>query len=89
MRPTHRTIRLPALLLSAVAFAACRQGSSDGTASAAAQPRGEWDPTTVALLPEEPPPRGASQFSTDFSRHVVPYREVFSGGVPKDGIPPL
>ena len=89
MRPTYRTIRLPALLLSAVAFAACGQGSSDGTASAAAQPRGEWDPTTVVLLPEEPPPRGASQFSTDFSRHVVPYREMFSGGVPKDGIPPL
>ncbi len=40
------------------------------------------------FLPDEPPPLGAdSQFSTDFSRHIVPYREILSGGPPKDGIP--
>ena len=85
----HRTTLLPALLLTAVGFAACGQGNSDGTTSSATAPRGGWDPSTVALLPEESPPRGANQFTTDFKRHVVPYREVFSGGVPKDGIPPL
>ncbi len=26
---------------------------------------------------------------TDFSRHTVPYSEIMSGGVPRDGIPPL
>ena len=26
---------------------------------------------------------------TDFSRHTVPYSEILSGGVPRDGIPPI
>ena len=43
-----------------------------------------------ALLESEPPPRGAiQQFRTDFSRHTVSYREVLSGGPPKDGIPAI
>jgi hypothetical protein len=42
------------------------------------------------FLPEEAPPSGATmEFSTDFSKHIVPYREVFSGGPPKDGIPAI
>jgi hypothetical protein len=42
------------------------------------------------LLPEEPAPLGAeNQFSTDFSRHTVSYRDVLSGGPPKDGIPAI
>jgi hypothetical protein len=41
-------------------------------------------------LEEEAPPAGATnQFSTDFSRHTVPYSEILSGGPPKDGIPPI
>lgn len=28
-------------------------------------------------------------WETDFSRHSVPFSEIFSGGVPRDGIPPL
>ena len=28
-------------------------------------------------------------WETDFSRHSVPFDEIFSGGVPHDGIPPL
>lgn len=43
-----------------------------------------------ALLPEEPPPRGAEfEFTTDFSRHSVPYSEILSGGPPKDAIPAI
>jgi hypothetical protein len=46
--------------------------------------------STVTLLPEEPPPSGAeSQFSTDFSKHTIPYSEILSGGPPKDGIPAI
>jgi hypothetical protein len=47
--------------------------------------------TAPPLLPDdEPPPSGAqSEFSTDFSIHNVPYSDIFSGGPPKDGIPPL
>ncbi len=48
-------------------------------------------PTEAAaptLLPEEDPPAGAErEFITDFSKHSVPYREILSGGPPKDGIP--
>jgi len=44
----------------------------------------------VDLLPEEEPPAGAaSEFSTDFARHTVPYGQILSGGPPKDGIPAL
>jgi hypothetical protein len=44
--------------------------------------------STVTLLPEEAPPSGAeAQFSTDFSKHTIPYSEILSGGPPKDGIP--
>ena len=45
-------------------------------------------PESVELLAEESAPPGAArQFSTDFSRHTVPYSEILSGGPPKDGIP--
>jgi hypothetical protein len=41
------------------------------------------------IVPADPPPDGANQFTTDFSRHTVPYREIRSGGPPKDGIPAI
>lgn len=42
------------------------------------------------LLPTESPPRGTeNEFTTDFSKHSVPYSEILSGGPPKDGIPPI
>lgn len=46
---------------------------------------------TPTMLPaNEPPPSGAeTQFSTDFSKHSVPYAEILSGGPPKDGIPAI
>ena len=28
-------------------------------------------------------------WKTDFSRHTVPFTEIFSGGPPRDGIPPM
>ncbi len=31
----------------------------------------------------------ASSWETNFSKHSVPYNEIFSGGVPRDGIPPI
>jgi hypothetical protein len=51
------------------------------------------EPTELSAptaLPEEAPPRGAAvEFSTDFSKHTVPYSEILSGGPPKDGIPAI
>jgi hypothetical protein len=31
----------------------------------------------------------ANGWKTDFSRHTVPFNELFSGGPPRDGIPPI
>ena len=45
---------------------------------------------TPTISPDEEPPAGApSQFSTDFSKHSVPYSDILSGGPPKDGIPAI
>lgn len=45
---------------------------------------------TPLINPDEPPPHGAErEFSTDFSRHNVPYSDILSGGPPKDGIPAI
>jgi hypothetical protein len=42
---------------------------------------------TLAADPGEPPEGAASEFTTDFSRSLVPYSQILSGGPPKDGIP--
>ncbi|MFQ5922295.1 MAG: DUF3179 domain-containing protein [Anaerolineales bacterium] len=61
----------------------------------AGQPSGgeaaEISPTEAPdlLAPEEPPLRAEQEFSTDFSRHTIPYSEILSGGPPKDGIPAI
>jgi hypothetical protein len=44
----------------------------------------------VALLPPQPMPRFAGpEWSTDFSRSLVAWDEISSGGPPKDGIPSI
>ena len=45
------------------------------------------DPDFQAAL--DAAPFRAAGWKTDFSRHTVPYDEFRSGGVPRDGIPPL
>jgi hypothetical protein len=43
-----------------------------------------------SFLDDDPPPtRALFDFKTDFSLHSVPYREIISGGPPRDGIPPI
>jgi hypothetical protein len=47
-------------------------------------------PQSDATDPDDNPPRFAEQeFTTDFSKHSVPYSEILSGGPPKDGIPAI
>jgi hypothetical protein len=59
------------------------QPASDSPAPASPQP-------AFPSLPAESPPRSAeSEFTTDFSKHSVPYSEILSGGPPKDGIPSI
>ena len=72
---------------SALFLSACA-ASAAVTATPEPTPIAPSPSETPALLPEEDPPPGAeSQFSTDFSKHSVPYSEILSGGPPKDGIP--
>lgn len=53
-------------------------------------PSAHPDTVTAGLLPSEPSPPGADgEFTTDFSRHTVPYSEIISGGPGRDGIPAL
>jgi hypothetical protein len=53
----------------------------------AAQERVEVDPDYEAAMREAR--IGSRGWKTDFSRHTVPYSDIVSGGVPRDGIPPL
>ncbi len=46
-------------------------------------------PTSAYLPAESAPPGAESEFTTDFSKHSVPYSEILSGGPPKDGISPI
>jgi hypothetical protein len=41
------------------------------------------------LLDDEPRRPFEPYWNTKFSLHTVPYDEIFSGGVPRDGIPPI
>ena len=34
-------------------------------------------------------PSNPGVWQTDFTKHSVPFEEIFSGGVPRDGIPPI
>lgn len=76
--------------LLALLLSACGTASSFPSASMEGDSMPAPAQTTPTLLPEENPPMGASaQFRTDFSKHTVPYREILSGGQPKDGIPAI
>lgn len=58
------------------------------TASAEATSMPEPSPTFLPL--DDAHPRGAErEFSTDFSKHSVPYDEILSGGPGKNGIPAI
>ena len=46
-------------------------------------------PALTYFPTESPPPGAESEFTTDFSKHTVPYSEILSGGPPKDGIPAI
>ncbi len=70
-------------ILLAVAVVGCASADDSDAPTGSTSQDGE-------LLPPGTPPSGARpQFSTDFSRHTVPYDQIRSGGVPKDGIPAI
>lgn len=64
--------------------------AAEATAASRPPATAAGQPAEAMLLPPESPPPGAErEFPTDFSRHTVPYSEIFSGGPPKDGIPAI
>ncbi len=96
---------LTGLIVVALLLAACAGATTTPAARPTSQPftptvaptasRPTTAPTTVpdptsTLSPDEPPPAGATiEFKTDFSKHSVSYRDILSGGPPKDGIPAI
>lgn len=48
------------------------------------------DPSaTAATAPDDRPSFSTAGWKTDFEKHKVPYSQIISGGVPRDGIPPV
>ncbi len=91
-----RTIIWAGLALLVLVLSACAAAPLAPTGDAQSAPAAtEARLAAVAraepsLLPPEPPPAGAErEFTTDFTRHTVPYAEILSGGPPKDGIPAI
>lgn len=78
------------ILILAAGFLLTACGTSQPPASASDSPEAAPAQPTSTYLPAESPPHGAeSEFTTDFSKHSVPYSEILSGGPPKDGIPAI
>lgn len=81
------------------ATAAATAAAGGAAAPAAAPTRAAANPPATAI--PTPPLAGdwqqelraaglyPGEWQTDFSKRSVPYAEIFSGGVPRDGIPPL
>jgi hypothetical protein len=92
------------ILSTGMILSACAPTLSTGTPAQGQYPTEEYPKTITSTIPastseqqslapllpgESPPRRAALEFSTDFSKHTVPYSEIFSGGPPKDGIPAI
>jgi hypothetical protein len=75
--------------LSLLGVAACTGYAP--SAAPTATPRGERLAPTTPTAPskEDRPTFSTKGWKTDFGKHTVPYEEILSGGVPRDGIPPI
>jgi thiol-disulfide isomerase/thioredoxin len=90
MRGLNKLWLIGVVLLSACAGVSAPLNEGEPATAVSPTLQGETAPASEGLLPEEPPPAGAQrEFTTDFSRHTIPYSEVLSGGPPKDGIPSI
>lgn len=68
-------------------LASCQ--SAANLASPAPQPTAIEARPSLNPPPALPPAGAEAEFRTDFSRHSVDYREILSGGPPKNGIPAI
>jgi hypothetical protein len=78
------------LLVGLLAACTAGSGGEPGAASLSASTASVLVlPTESFLPPEAAPAEAEREFTTDFSKHTVPYSEILSGGPPRDGIPAL
>jgi hypothetical protein len=81
------TSKVSALFFGLVVLVAC---NSNSTATPTPNHLPTISPTDVpTLLPEEAVPFSQAEWKTNFKKHTLPYTEIISGGVPKDGIPAI
>jgi predicted ester cyclase len=99
----HKFLILATLFLSACASAAQelnqnatpssevgKESSPAASPSASVDTASPPDPSPTFLPLDDTPPRSAErEFSTDFSKHSVPFDEILSGGPGKNGIPAI
>ena len=91
-RPTERT--MTAAPATATADQPTAEPSATAAPSAATTTGSDWPVPMVDLDPDfqnalDSARFGRGRWLTNFSLHTVPYDEFLSGGVPRDGIPPL
>ena len=80
---------LISIIIFALTLSACT-ATPHATTTVSDSPAPDSPQPASTYLPAESPPRGAAiEFTTDFSKHSVPYSEILSGGPPKDGIPSI
>lgn len=81
------------VLLTSLALAGCgtgEQGQRPDPPGVVGEPDVMPAPdAAVTVEPEEPTLSFGQGWKTDFRRHTVPLEELRSGGVPRDGIPPI
>lgn len=92
------------LITVAVLLTACGATQSAGTSSQVPQATTVPEPTAPAVAeaapaeataaevadePVERPHWASTSWKTNFARHSVPFDEILSGGVPRDGIPSI
>jgi len=66
------------------------KATTEEAVASAEQPETDASPSSeVELLPAESPPFSQFEWSTDFTKRIVEWNEVMSGGPPKDGIPAI
>ncbi|NJK80884.1 MAG: DUF3179 domain-containing protein [Chloroflexaceae bacterium] len=86
---------LAALTVLAAVLVACSTTAAPAEDAPTAAPATATAAPTAAvaeemLMSDQTPPTGAErEFRTDFSRAIISYAEVLSGGPPKDGIPAI
>ncbi len=73
----------------ALSVAACRHQSSEREFLSISTDEKQNTEKRDLLPVGDPPPGTAGSFTTDFTRHTIPYSEIISGGPRKDGIPAI